>query len=109
MNKLILWVAGFTKVGKAVKSAQTFLDGKKQMLAALGTAVAGTLTILATFSKEEGGGLPYLAGVASTPEFLAASGGWISFFNALGIKKARKENAEIIEKLDEAAAPTKAA
>ena len=100
MNKIIGWIAGMTSVGTYVKKAQGFLDGKKQALAGLGTGVAGTLTILANFSAEDGG-LPYLLQVAGTPEFLAASGGWIAFFNALGVRKVRAENAEIIEALKE--------
>jgi hypothetical protein len=40
-------------------------------------------------------GTPYLLHVASTPEFLAASGGWIAFFNAM---KGEKIRAEIEEK-----------
>jgi len=97
MKKLFAWMLGMTKVGKAVKQAQGFLDGKKQMLASLAAAVPATLLILQRFTDE---GLTYLTTVASTPEFLAASGGWVAFFNALKGEKIRHENAEIITKLD---------
>lgn len=96
MNKVISWVAGFTSVGKYVKKAQLALDGKKATLASLGTAVAGTLTILAKFAAEDGG-LDYLLRMATTEEFLAASGGWVAFFLSLKGEKIRKENAEILD------------
>jgi hypothetical protein len=86
MNKLIGWLANLTSVGKYVKKllgwlanmtavGQAFFEGKKMMLASLGTAVTGTLTIIAKFSADDGG-IQYLLHVASTPEFLAASG-WL--------------------------------
>lgn len=96
MMKAIAWILNFTKIGKVVTTVQEKVDGKKQMLAALGTAIAGTLTIIARFGE---GGTRYLAEVATTPEFLAASGGWIAFFNALKGEKIRQENAQILEKL----------
>lgn len=97
MNKIYAWILGMTKVGKAVKQVQVYLDGKKQIIASLATAIPATLLIIQKFTDQ---GTTYLVSVASTPEFLAASGGWVAFFNGLGIKKARAENAEIITKLD---------
>ena len=69
-----------------------FFDGKKQMLAALGAALVGTGTIVAKFSE---GGWGYLLHVGSTPEFVAASGGWVGFFNALKGEKIRADIAAI--------------
>jgi hypothetical protein len=100
MKKIIAWITGKSAVGKQVKKAQTFLDGKKTLLASLGTAIAGTLTILANFANEDTGGITYLLGVASTPEFLAASGGWIAVFGSMKGQKIRQENAEILSKLE---------
>lgn len=109
MIKLLGWLANLRSVGKYVKKVQEFFEGKKMMLASLGTAVTGTLTIIAKFSADDGG-IQYLLHVASTPEFLAASAGWIGFFGALKGEKIRNENAEIIAKLDGASAePPKAA
>lgn len=97
MKSLIGWVLGMTRVGKVVKQAQMAVDGKKQMIASLVAAVTATATILLRFSEQ---GTKYLLEVASTPEFVAASAGWIGFFNALKGEKIRQENAQIIEKLD---------
>lgn len=94
MKTLIGFILKFTKVGKAAKTVQTAVDGKKQSIASLGTAIAGTLAVILNFGEQ---GVPYLMKVASTPEFLAASGGWIAFFNAMKGEKIRKENAVIIE------------
>jgi len=93
--KILEWLLKFTKVGKAAGKVQDVLEGKKQMLAGLATGVAGTVTILANFADQ---GIPYLLHVAGTSEFLAASGGWIAFFNALKGEKTRKEIAAIAEK-----------
>jgi len=40
-------------------------------------------------------GTGYLLNIATTPEFIAASGGWIAFFNALKGEKIRTEIEEI--------------
>lgn len=80
-KKLMGWVIGFTSIGK---KANAFLDGKKQMLASLAAALAATATIIAKLAEQ---GTSYLVTIASTPEFSAASVGWIGFFNALGRKK----------------------
>lgn len=85
MNKILEWLINLTSIGK---KANAFLDGKKQALASLATALTGTATIIAKAASDQGG-IPYLMHVASTPEFLAASGGWIAFFNALKGEKIR--------------------
>lgn len=97
MKKVIAWMLGKTKIGKLAKKVQEAVDGKKQAIASLATAVVATATVLAKFGEL---GTPYLIGVASTPEFIAASGGWIAFFNAMKGEKIRHENAAILEKLD---------
>lgn len=102
MNKLYAWILGMTKVGKTLKKIQEYLDGKKQIIASLATAIPATLLIVQKFTDQ---GTPYLVGVASTPEFLAASGGWVAFFNGLGIKKTRLENAQIINLLKPSDSP----
>ncbi len=91
MSKMFEWVVGFTSIGKRVNE---FFSGKKQLLASLATALIATGTIVANVSQQ---GTSYLFHMASTPEFIAASGGWIAFFNAI------KGN-RIEAKLDEAAA-----
>jgi hypothetical protein len=88
MNKLIGWVVGLTKIGSIVKKIQDFLDGKKQALASLAAAVPATVTIIVNFADK---GTPYLMQIASTPEFLAASAGWIGLFNAIKGEKIRAE------------------
>lgn len=100
MDKMITWFLGFTRLGKAIE----FLDGKKQMFAALATALAATATIIAKFAEQ---GTSYLLHVASTPEFIAASGGWIAFFNALKGEKIRaaiEENTDVTKAAAAAAA-----
>lgn len=99
MKVLLNWILGLTKVGKVAKQIQAAVDGKKQMIASLAAAVVATATILTKFGEQ---GTKYLLEVASTPEFVAASAGWIGFFNALKGEKIRQENAQIIEKLDAA-------
>jgi len=99
MNKIFGWLAGMTAAGKYVKKAQMLLEGKKAMLAGLGTGIAGTLTIIGNFSREDGGGLPYLLHVAATMEFQTAMGGFSVFFLALKGEKIRNENAEILEEI----------
>jgi len=84
MDSMITWFLGFTKLGAVVD----WLDGKKQMFASLAAALAATATMAAKFSDQ---GHVYLFHVASTPEFAAASVGWIGFFNALHGKKVMKE------------------
>jgi len=69
-------------IGKIVD----FFDGKKQMIASLGAALVATGTICVNFSQQ---GIGYLLHVASTPEFAAASVGWVGFFNALKGEKIR--------------------
>ena len=100
MKKLIAWFLNTTKVGSVVGKVQQAVDGKKQMIASLIAALTATATILAKFGAAQGGGLDYLVTLPQTPEFLAASAGWIGFFNALKGEKIRAENAEILEKLD---------
>lgn len=68
-----------------------FLDGKKQMLASLGAALVATGTMCVNFSQH---GTGYLLHVASTPEFTAASVGWVGFFNAIKGEKIRNEIAQ---------------
>ncbi len=65
-----------------------FFDGKKQMIASLGAALIATGTMFANFAHS---GTGYLLHVASTPEFAAASVGWVGFFNALKGEKIRNE------------------
>lgn len=65
-----------------------FFDGKKQMIASLGAALIATGTIVANFAQM---GFGYASHMASTPEFAAASVGWIGFFNALKGEKIRSE------------------
>lgn len=69
-----------------------FFDGKKQMIASLGAALIATGTIAANYSQHS---WPYLMHVATTPEFAAASVGWIGFFNALKGEKIRSEIAAV--------------
>lgn len=88
-KKLFGWVVGITSVGKKVNG---FLDGKKQMLVSLGSALAATSVIVAKIAEQ---GTAYLVGMASTPEFSTASIGWIGFFNALGRKKAAERLEEL--------------
>lgn len=102
MNKLMAWILNMTKVGKTIKTVQEFLDGKKQIIASIATAVPATALILKNFSEQ---GTPYLLQVAHTPEFLAASGGWIALFNGFKGEKIRAENAEIMSKLNANQAP----
>lgn len=94
MKKILAWLVGITSIGKKVNG---FLDGKKQALASLATALAATATIIAKASEQ---GTAYLMGVASTPEFIAASGGWIAFFNALKGEKLRAEIAGVAQSQD---------
>lgn len=93
MSKIIEWILSLTKVGKLIQSTQVFLDGKKQMLASLATAIPATVVILTKFSEQ---GVPYLLHIVGTPEYLAASLGWIGLFNAIKGEKIRQENAQII-------------
>lgn len=93
MGKVIAWVAGFTKVGKVIKSVQNFFDGKKQYLAGLATALPATIMILQKFSE---GGIEYVTHISATPEFAAAGLGWGLVFNAAKGEKIRNENAEIL-------------
>jgi len=65
-----------------------FFDGKKQMIASAGAALVATGTICINFSQQ---GMGYLLHLASTPEFTAASIGWVGFFNALKGEKIRNE------------------
>jgi hypothetical protein len=97
MNKIYAWILGMTKVGKQIKRVQEWLDGKKQIIASLAAAIPATILIIQKFTEQ---GTTYLVSVASTPEFLAASGGWVALFNGLKGEKIRAENAEIITKLD---------
>lgn len=71
-------------IGKIVD----FFDGKKQMIASLGAALVASGTIIINFSNQ---GFGYLARIATTPEFAAASIGWIGFFAALKGEKIRQE------------------
>lgn len=88
MDSLIVWILEHTKLGKLLD----LLEGKKQMLASLGTAFVATGTIIVNYTKL---GTPYLLHVGGTPEFVAASAGWIGFFNALKGEKIRDEIAAI--------------
>ena len=84
---------------KTFETIRQFFDGKKQAIASLATALAATSTILAKLSGD-GGGLHYLATIATTPEFAAAGVGWIGFFNAMKGQKIRAENGAILNALD---------
>lgn len=79
------------------RKVQEFLDGRKQLFVSLATAFVATGTIVANFSEK---GMPYLLHVAATPEFAAASLGWIGFFNALKGEKVRDEIAEVKAKVE---------
>lgn len=92
MNSVISWFLEQTKVGRGVASVQAFLDGKKQIIASVATAVPATALILKNFSDQ---GMPYLLQIAHTPEFLAASAGWMGLFNALKGEKIRQEIADV--------------
>lgn len=92
MSKFIGWIIGFTKVGKAAKSVQGALEGKKQMIASLAAAIPATFTIILKFIDL---GTPYLVNLTSSPEFVAASAGWIGLFNAIKIEKQRNEVRQI--------------
>lgn len=97
MSKLIVWVAGFTKLGKAVKAAQSWLDGKKQYLAGLSMALPGLLTVIQKF---QAGGIEYLSNVSSSPEYIALAGGVAIIANAAKGEKIRNENAQILSQLN---------
>lgn len=83
MKKVFGWLLGFTSIGKKINE---FFDGKKQALASLATALVAIATIISKTAEQ---GTGYLLTVATTPEFLAASGGIIAFFNALKGEKIR--------------------
>lgn len=102
MKKLIGWILGASQVGKAVKKAQGFLDGKKLLITGLATAIPATLMIISNFANETDGGLPYLMSLPQKLEFQTAAGGWGMVFAAMKGEKIRQENAEIIEKIDSA-------
>ena len=97
MKKLIGWILGFTKAGKAVKKVQEFLDGKKQLLTGLTGALPATLLIIEKFRE---GGIEYLMKASESPEYAAALLGWGLVWNAVSAKKIRAENAEILKKMD---------
>ena len=99
MSNFLLWILKFTKLQKVID----WLEGSKQKYASLGVALVGTGTIVANFSEL---GMPYLLHVASTPEFIAASGGWVGFFNSLKGEKTRAEIRALNEKLGASAAPS---
>lgn len=84
MDSVILWVLEHTRL----KSVVDFFDGKKQTIASLGAALIASGTIAVKWSEQ---GTPYLLHVASTPEFTAASIGWVGFFNSLKGEKIRAE------------------
>lgn len=88
MNKIFEWILGLTKIGKILTSIQEFLDGKKQIIASLATAIPAILLIIKNFSEQ---GNAYLITIAHTPEFLAAGIGLSSLFNAFKGEKIRAE------------------
>jgi len=92
MDSIINWLLSKTGLGKI----NDFMDGKKQMLAGLASALIGTATIIANLANSNTR-LAYLMHIASAPEFLAASAGWIGFFNALKGEKIRAEIATVTE------------
>lgn len=93
--KILAWFLNHTKAGKIVKSIQEWLDGKKQIIASLATALPATLLIIKNFTDQ---GLPYLLSIAHTPEFSAAALGWIGLFNAIkGNKIIAAVNAPVVE------------
>lgn len=87
LDKIKLWILGISPLKKVID----FLDGKKQAIASLAAALTASGTILAKYLEQ---GNAYILHVASTPEFVAASAGWIGFFNALKGEKIRAEIAE---------------
>lgn len=95
MKKILAWIIEKTKVGKVANKVRSAVEGKKQMIVSLATAIAGTLTIVTKFGEL---GIPYLMELATTPEFLAASAGWMGLFNALKGEKTRAEIKEIKDK-----------
>ena len=93
MKRLIIMVLSKTKIGAWVKDAQKLLDGKKQILAGLGTALPASLLIISNFVAAENG-IEYLMNIAQAPEFAAAGLGWGLVFNALKGEKIREKQAE---------------
>lgn len=98
MKGLLAWIIDGTKVGKVLKSIQALLDGKKQLLVGISTAIPATVTILTKYGEQ---GNAYLVNIASTSEFMAASLGWTAIFNAIKGEKIRAENATIIAQNEE--------
>lgn len=66
MNKMLVWVLGFTKLGKIVDPVQKFLSGKKVYLAALAIGLPALATILGNFSDM---GMDYLVRMTHTEEW----------------------------------------
>lgn len=77
-----------------LKSVNAFFEGKRTIIAALGAAIVATGTIIAKFAADTGG-INYLMGIASTPEFAAASLGWVGFFAALKGETIKKKIDEL--------------
>jgi hypothetical protein len=94
MKKLFGLLLGTTRVGKAAKKVQKYLDGKKQLLTGLIGAIPATLLIIQKFQE---GGIEYILKAAESPEYAAALLGWGLVWNAVKGEKIRHENAEKLE------------
>lgn len=97
MKKIIAWIIGRTRAGETVSKVQMAVDGKKQVIASVVAVVVSGATILNNFSTR---GTEYLIQIGQTMEFATFSAGIMSLFNAFKGEKIRKENAEILEKLN---------
>lgn len=95
MIKLISWILEKTKIGKTVKSVQTYLDGKKQLIAGLAVALPASTQLLLDFAAAPEP-IAWLGTLSTNPTWLAAGGGWVAVFNAVKGEKIRAENATII-------------
>lgn len=97
MNKILAFIIGLTKVGEKIKQIQKWFNGKKQIIASLAMIFPAAFLIIKNFTEQ---GTAYLLQIASTPEFIAFTGGFVSLFNALKGEKIRSENAVIMDKLE---------
>ena|SRR5258707_5370166 len=79
MKKLILWVLSLTGAGKVVDPVRRFISGKGTYLSACAIGVPALIVILQRFSEY---GLPYLA-------TLLTSGEWITLMGAIATIRLR--------------------
>ena len=89
---IVTWFLEKTKVGQFVKKTQDFLDGKKQLLTGIATAIPASVAVVQNFSA---GGMDYLLHASKSPEFAAAALGWGLIFNAFKGEKTRQEIADL--------------